>query len=427
MSQIKYQIVDNVSVILEKNEIIEEYIITADLEIKSIVALINLYGKDKLTSQELIQKLNPESGDRLFKASLEEKKLYYKTIDRVRKSKRLHDALEEIEIDGEGNCYLVNHSWIIPDSIVERLLDAKFNPNSHYTVSSLILFLKQLMLCPNKNVRDNAINYIERNGMFITKNGMLLTFRRANKGSSSFNGQIESIYNKVKGWKKAPKNYTLFRKDDGETDEIIYKVNCSEELFVTKDGETYSNIGNLEVLYNEMETIDSNKYFPEYKDNTTFFIDGERKHGSPYYVIGKETRLPREYTDESDNQCSTGLHSWSKLDHNSYRGFGNKILAVLISPIDFVSSPYGDNSKMRSAAIYPVFELEERDLENFDETYIGNIDLEYFNYTLEYIEEQFKLSKEERIIYVNGDIDEKELIRNLSEVENIINNRIIKV
>src|SRR5690606_26127169 len=165
------------------------------------------------------------------------------------------------------------------------------------------------------------------------------------------NGQIESIYNKIKAWKKAPRNYTLFENEDGE---IIYKTGHSDELFIEQNEDIYNNIGNLEELYNSMEDKDSNKYFPDHKDNTTFFINGEKKKGSPYYEIGKETRLPREYCDESNNTCSSGLHSWSKLDHNSYRGFGNKILAVLISPIDFVSCPYSDNSKMRIAALFHI-------------------------------------------------------------------------
>lgn len=424
MSEVKYRIIDNVSILIEKCNNIEEFIIDKQLNMETIIAYTKLYGNDKITRQEFIYKINPKRGEELYKKTVEEKQNYYRSLTNKRKAKRLHDSLDVIEIDEGGNCYLKNHSWIIPQSIVNRLLDAKFNPNSHYTVDSLMLFLKQLMLCPNKNVRDNAINYIERNGMFITSNGMLLTFRRANQGNTSYNGQIESIYNKIKSWKKAPRNYTLFESEEGE---IIYKTNSSNELFVEQNDDTYNNIGNLEELYNSMEEVDSNKYFPDHKDNTIFFINGKKHTGCPYYEIGKETRLPREYCDESDNTCSRGLHSWSKLDHNSYTCFGNKILAVLISPIDFVSCPYGDNSKMRSAALFPVFELEEKDLDEFDESCIGNVELDYFNYTMDYINEQFDLSKEERSITINPEINEQELRKNLSEVQEIVKQRIIKI
>lgn len=420
-----YRIIDNVSILIQRpNEELEEYIIDNSLSIDTITAYTKLYERGAISKKEYLCKVNPGVGEALYKKNLEEKEKYYASIQHKRKNRRLHDVLDIIELDEEDNAYLTGHNWKIPQSIVDRLLDAKFNPRSNYTVDSLLLFLKQLMLCPNKNVRDNAINYIDRNGMFITPNGMLLTFRRVNEERATYDGQIESIYNKIRAWKKGPKNYTLFQNKEND---IVYRRDAEKELFVEENGDTYNNIGNLETLYNNMENVETNKYIPSHHDNTTFFIDGKEQKGSPYYQLGTETRLPREYCDESNNTCSRGLHTWSKLDHRSYTSFGSKILAVLISPIDFVSCPYGDNSKMRSAAIFPIAELEEKDLDIFDESCIGNIEHDYFNYTVDYIQEQFLLNKEDRSVKFNPEIDAAEVRKTLKDVKDVLVSRVVKV
>jgi len=420
-----YRVIDGVSIMVQKSEEnLEEFILDKAVSLDRVLFFTEFYLKNKISKEEYISKINPSLGAEVYETYYAKKVEQYENIPILRKAKRLHDSLDVIEIDELGNCYLTNHSWVIPKSIVEKLLDAKFNPNSHYTVDSLLLFLKQLMLCPNKNVRDNAINYIERNGMFITSNGMLLTFRRVNNFTTSYNTQIESIYTKIKIWKKAPKNYTLFENEKGD---IIYKSLQSTTLFIETDDDYYNNIGNLEDLYNSMNKEGKTIYTPGYSDHTTFFINGEEKQGSPFYQLGVETRLPREYCDESDSTCSRGLHTWSKLDHLNYTSFGNTILAVLISPVDFVSCPYQDNSKMRSAAIYPIAELEIKDLEEFDESCLGEFNEQYFNYTVDYINAQFLLNKEERIININQEINNVEALKALVDIEQIVKSRTLNI
>lgn len=419
-----YRIIDGVSIMVQRpGETLEEFILDRSVTLDKIIFYTEFYLKNKFTKEEYLLKINPSIGEDVFSKYYQDKVEAFEKKDQIRKAKRLHDCLDIIEIDEQANCYLKEHAWIIPQTIIDRLLDAKFNPNSNYTVESLLLFLKQLMLCPNKNVRDNAINYIERNGMFITSNGMLLTFRRVNDTAISYNNQIESIYTKIKIWKKGPKNYTLFQSEEGD---IVYKRD-NNDLFTDVDEVEYDNIGNLEELYNSMSKEGKAIYKPSHTDNTTFYINGERQHGCPYYQLGVETRLPREYCDESDNTCSRGLHTWSKGDHNNYTSFGNKILAVLISPIDFVSCPYQDNSKMRSAAIYPVAELEVKDLEEFDESCLGEFNETYFKYTTNYINDQFKLSIDDRIIEINPDITPEEAMKTLTEVKEIVTSRIINI
>lgn len=415
-----YRIVGNSSLIVQKDGELEDYIIDPSLSLNSIKVYIEAYIADKISRTTFVHKINPLIGQELYQQEYEEKLKFYENQTKVRKSKRLHDSLDIIEIDPNGNCYLTGYNWVIPQSIVDRLLDAKFNPNSRYTVDSLLMFLKQLMLCPNKNVRDNAINYIERNGMFITENGMLLTFRRVNKKENSDrDDQIRNIFKKVKLWKKGPSNYTLFEGEDGT---IYYKFKSDDVLFETFEGEEARNIGNLQQLYDGLAESEEgdNKYWPQHKDNTEFYIDGELKTGCPYYIIGSETRLPREYCDESDNTCSRGLHTWSKNDHWSYTGFGGTILAVLISPIDFVSCPYSDNSKMRSAAIYPVAELTVNDLNEFDESCIGEIEDDYFNRTMSFICDEFNKNGVESIIKFNEEVTQEDIMNTIEDIADIV-------
>ncbi|HSH50365.1 MAG TPA: hypothetical protein VK982_01435 [Bacteroidales bacterium] len=82
---------------------------------------------------------------------------------------------------------------------------------------------------------------------------------------------------------------------------------------------------------------------------------------------------------------------------------------------------------MRSAAIFPVFELEEQDLSEFDESCISDIELDYFNYSMDFINEEFNKSKEERVIEFNSEISKEDVLATFEEINDIVESRNINL
>jgi len=82
---------------------------------------------------------------------------------------------------------------------------------------------------------------------------------------------------------------------------------------------------------------------------------------------------------------------------------------------------------MRSAAIYPIAELKIKDLEEFDESCLGEFNEQYFNYTVDYINAQFLLNKEERIININQEINNVEALKALVDIEQIVKSRTLNI
>ena len=329
-------------------------------------------------------------------------------IEYERVMKRVAAIHENFEYDELGFAYLKGFSVPIPMDLAHALLDAKYNPNSNYTVDSLINFWKWALLNPNSTARNDLFRWFKTGSFSITDGGMVVAYRcvaiKKKGNTNSFNKLLEQHFLKVKKWKKSPKNYAVV----GET---IVDIKKSPDVVTDKNYK-----GNLAELYAD---IDTNEDGDVYTDNHT------RKMT---IKIGEEVRIPREDCDENQEaQCSRGLHFMSKK--YSLR-LGEERLIVLVNPMDIVAFPSYDQTKGRSCAYFPVSKALLDDTGDIDAFDAGTYDFEYVNYSNDRLNDLFKNKsieqlQEEGLISKDVTIEDLQNVR--SSIKDMLSNRTIDV
>jgi hypothetical protein len=185
-------------------------------------------------------------------------------------------------------------------------------------------------LNPRAEVADKLYDFLNQNGMKITKQGFFVALRNivVVHGSAELVDFVSNAYNKVKAvWKKSPNDYTVFL-EDGE-----YKLVHNEDLYESKivqcdgcdgDGEYWDDeenryvtcgecegegqyeravyvehgelIGGLTEIYLDLPNIHENRY----TDNWTKTFD---------IRVGQVVSMPIDDCNWSTQDCATaGLH-----------------------------------------------------------------------------------------------------------------------
>ena len=202
------------------------------------------------------------------------------------------------EFDGHSAMYLNGTSDPVPEFLAKRLLDyiAK-----ELDVEPLVNFWKNVLLNPDKAVRQQLFGFLEHNGHPITDKGYFLAY-------------------------KAVK---VARKYDKETGEEIISVSYDENT-----GERVE------------EVLNQSMVFKPYHSGS---------HGM-VVKVGEPISMPREECDSDPYvTCSAGLHVGS-MEYVHNFGYSNGvILEVLVSPRNVVAVPTDyNNTKMRCCEYYPI-------------------------------------------------------------------------
>lgn len=237
----------------------------------------------------------------------------------------------------------------LPETVINAYLDPK---NDFKSIDNFWLWL---CLNPNEESRQDLITFIKHHGMHITKEGLVLGYRRVISKQNSNKPYIEFISNeflKVRTkWKKNPSDFTVYEVEYAE-DDTQYVIFHNSKSF---DGK---KIGNLKELYVNLE-----------KKNTQF-TDAHTK--SYDYKVGVENRMDRSQGNQSNLvSCSTGFHVASK--HYDYGSFGDTPVLVVFNPMDVLASPKGEIGKLRVCAFTILATLKQDEdgklLENEDVDY----------------------------------------------------------
>jgi len=237
----------------------------------------------------------------------------------------------------------------LPETVINAYLDPK---NDFKPIDNFWLWL---CLNPNEESRQDLITFIKHHGMHITKEGLVLGYRRVISKQNSNKAYIEFISNeflKVRTkWKKNPLDFTVYEVEYVE-DDTQYVIFHNSKSF---DGK---KIGNLKELYVNLE-----------KENTQF-TDAHTK--SYDYKVGVENRMDRSQGNQSNLvSCSTGFHVASK--HYDYGSFGDTPVLVVFNPMDVLASPKGEIGKLRVCAFTILATLKQDEdgklLENEDVDY----------------------------------------------------------
>lgn len=386
---------------------------------------INLFNSGTLNSEDqlfqkasIISKMKPKKVNQTSLEFVADKDLVEKETDDLalkgdlEKAKRIADISGNFEYDSEGKVYLKGFSVPIPIALADALLDARYNPESKFTVESLTNFWQWAVLNPNPKARIDLFSWFQTGEFVITEQGLIVAYRNVNVKQKGMDSKLEAYINeafiKVKKHKQSPKNYVVLKLKDGSYKSSFLKSHPEDE-------KASNNVGNLAELYANLNTDESATV---YTDNHT---------GKMTIKMGEEVSMPREDCDENHNAaCSSGLHFMSP----SYGlRLGSTTIVILVNPYNIVAFPSYDQTKGRCCAYLPIGKAEKKD-GKIIELQSGSYDFEYSKYTsdtLKNLIENGSLEDLQEKGLISSDLTEDDFNIVKSQVSDIIKSRVINV
>lgn len=202
---------------------------------------------------------------------------------------------DDFETHADGSVTMKETERSVPALLVAKfssIINKYENKEDAKNDEEYIALKRFFMWCclnPRPEVANSLYDFLQKNGMKITKQGFFVALRnvvKVNGANTELTEFVCNAYNKVKAvWKKKPSN---FRVMDNEGVYSIEKVNN-----ISPKG---TIVGNLDTLYNNLPEEEGNRY----TDNWTKSFD---------IRIGKVVSMPSEKCDWSTQDCATaGLH-----------------------------------------------------------------------------------------------------------------------
>lgn len=243
----------------------------------------NPFMSDNLTSEQIKTLVNNPTEEQvveIFNPKLAEVAQYNREV------KDIQDILV-----GSGLFELKQGSYFrvgIPYSVPKLLLDKyKEKIVNGLTTDALDNFWVKCCLNPNVYTRENLFEYLQRWEFVITSKGYIVSYRNANilqRGNKDLHDFVATQYTKIRGQKKAPKNYNVY--DDNSY--VLVKDDVQNH--------GYNNfVGNLQELYNNLPALFDTVYTDAYSGTTRI-------------RVGELVSIPRSSCDESQQECSAGLN-----------------------------------------------------------------------------------------------------------------------
>lgn len=257
-------------------------------------ANVDDFNKVRLSMNEsdVILALMHQDSKKIVEKEAEKIKAIEKVINGIDILKQCDDFVVE------GNSVrmtITNRS--LPQILVEKFAeivssDANYKQNEEYI--ALKRFFMWCCLNPRAEVADKLYEFLQKNGMKITKQGLFVGLRNVVKVrdiDTSFVEFVTNAHHKVKAvWKKHPRNYEVYKNDEGE---YGLTTNVATRQFQSKNNIV---MGNLLHLYNTLPQNEENRFTDDY--TKTFDIR-----------IGKVVSMAPEDCNWSTADCAErGLH-----------------------------------------------------------------------------------------------------------------------
>lgn len=282
-----------------------------------------------------------------------------------REVKEIQDILVGSELFElkQGSYFRVGIPYSVPKLLLDKYKEKIVNGLS---TEALDNFWTKCCLNPNSQTRDNLFTFLDKWGFEVTNRGYIVGYRNVDvvkTENQELHNFIATNYVKIKGQKKSPKNYNVYQTDEGE---YICHHNTVNTYLVA--------IGDLQSLYNNLSDLSETIYTDHYTKRMKI-------------QIGEVVSIPRKDCDESQTECSAGLHiggtSWLNKDY-----FGQEGLVCLVNPMDVVSCPnaavYG---KMRTCSYLPIGVAEYDDMGKIIPVSTGEYEDDYDVYSTEQLNE----------------------------------------
>jgi hypothetical protein len=284
-----------------------------------------------------------------------------------------------MESDNSGKYYLKGFNHPIPELLVNTFNE--YIENS-FPVTAILNFWKLLMLNPDKQIREDLFKFLSEYNFAITDNGYFVGYKvvKILKKAITDNTLLNFVnekYNKLKSWKKSPKNFDVLYDVEGEK---YLAVPTSEEHNLNDNMSFIGNLADLvENTHEEGKTVYTDKF-----NQTTRVVLGQ--------PVRKDRRLEEHAAECTDN----GLHIGSTNYVNSFYSEGDVVLMVLVNPAHVIHIPSSETSKMRTAEYYPYSILEKNPNANYDNRFNvleeSYFETDYANYEKERLEEDLRMA-----------------------------------
>tara|TARA_R110000822_G_scaffold178776_6_gene318704 strand:- start:56 stop:1318 length:1263 start_codon:yes stop_codon:yes gene_type:complete len=289
------------------------------------------------------------------------------------------DFMKDVKANGHQVFEVVENSLIVkginistPDVLIRELMKAGVENNTA-RVDALLNFWKLCVLNPDPRARFDLFKFIRNHDLTITPSGYFIAYRTVNtkrSGDTALEKFITQEYLKVKKWKKAPKNYTVYKLEDN-----TYISTTTNQIG------TVIYTGNLQEMYENIGELSGNVYTDAHTG--TFNIK-----------IGEVVQMDRNKIDPDPvNSCSYGLHLGNLSFMEANMGyFGKTGIVCLCNPKNVTAVPEYDSGKMRTCEYLPIAIAELDDNGKIVSVETDVFEYEYAQHTLEELEAMKNLS-----------------------------------
>jgi hypothetical protein len=270
---------------------------------------------------------------------------------------------------------------------------------------ALLMFTFWLLLNPIESSRNDCLDFVKKNDIQLTSNGLLICYRKVVSKGSKNKELIKFIsenYFKKKKQKKSAKNYSIYSK-------LGDFMLCKNNKLPKEDNPYWENIGNLHELYQNLHTLKENTYTDNHTKTKTI------KVGSIYKEDEDKIDL------DNTRDCSSGLHVGSK--QFMFDSFGDTGVIALINPMFVRSVPVSDAHKMRVSEMFLATIADKEEFDNLNE--LIDFSTEYCSSTLEDLQMELsnkvfeKLSCQDNLPITS--------LKEIIDITKVLSERIVKV
>jgi len=366
---------------------------------------------------------SPKEADTLFKAVLKAKENpcddNIKALRSLLNEKLRIALMAGLETDPETNeVYLAGFNTPVPQKLVEV---AKEYHDNGYPLDAILNFWKLLMINPDTRVRTSLFDFISTHDFSLTDKGYMVVYKavyRKDKENAEATAFAEFVSNMVlkvkKTWKESPKNYVVYRNEDG--DYAITGVKTIEKWNEKDKG--------IEVLGNLNELFEAIYIAEEKTDVVPVYTDMHSR--TMTIVLGQPTSIERVECDADPSvDCSYGLHVGATKYVENFAGGDSIILACLVNPANVVAVPQYDHSKMRVSEYFPFAyaTYENRKIDIVEQAYYED---DYCQYEIDELETQIAKVRAEELPIETARKANAE-VRPMSELMKMLESRLIDI
>lgn len=305
--------------------------------------------------------------------------------------------------------FIVNREEYLAKSSSFNMSDRDKLEDIEDMYNRLIFFWAKLANSPVAD-RDNVMTFLRDNDVRISKYGNIIAYRNVVKHNTvsdidALCDFVNKEYNKVKLWKKAPKNYSIgFNQKE-------YKLFKNEEVIPAE----YVNLGILSDL--KLNCYDK-------KEEKQLYTSWHNQ-GKYVFTVPSLYRIDKDEVDPNTGNCSSGGLHFSSVT-GDYSSFGDVSVVVLVNPAQTIHIPNYATWKARTSEMYIACINPNEHGDHIDESLIEEADKIYNDMTVKQLKEAFANKSMETLSIDDMHVPETSL-KDVSNIISILSQRVVNI